>query len=188
MPIYLLLLLISCTPKPNLNTFVETDKIQNKPIQDTIIVKLTSYYTPIIAGVKDYGVNGTKINYKGKELTLYFPKGAVAVIEREGFAIVDVDTETLQGRYIIDHNMNVKPYIAGSQSNKLQAGQCATDNKIIPYGANITIPALGIRTKSKDTGGKIDGNDLDYYLGQGEWKTMEKLSYRFNGKFKAIIN
>jgi hypothetical protein len=186
-PIYLLLLLYSCTESPKLNTFVETDKIKVTSTHDTLKVKVTYYYSPIIK-VLDYGVGaGTIIHYKGKNIRLYLPDYAPDIISVEGFAILICNTESLKGRYIINSNYEIRPYIEGSEGNKLKIGQLAVDNNLIPHGSNIYIKELNENSQAKDVGNAIKGKHVDYYLGIGEATEMKRKANKMPETLTLII-
>lgn len=148
----------------------------------TMKVLVTYFYTPIIV-VLDYGVNPTMVNYKGKDIPLFFPDGAVNVIAREGFAILKCNTETLQGTFIVDNKLNVQPFIKGSRENHLKVGMIASDTTLIPYGKKIKLN--DIVYTSGDIGSKIKGPHVDVYMGALPYKEAETLSRKLGG-YKQI--
>jgi anaerobic selenocysteine-containing dehydrogenase len=66
MPIYLLLLLLlySCAETPNLSTFVETDKVESKPVQEYKEMHRTSYKVnePIYNETRELSLTKLKIH------------------------------------------------------------------------------------------------------------------------------
>jgi hypothetical protein len=187
--IILVLILCSCKKaKPELSSLVNKSQLLQKPTHDTIQVKATYYYTPIIDNVKDYGMgSGTIINYKGKNLRLYLPSYAFDIIEMEGFAVLKVNTESLHGSYLINSNYEIRPYIECSEGNKLKIGQLAVDNDLIPHGTKIYIKELGENSQAKDVGSAIKGSHVDYYLGAGSALEMKNKANKMPEKLTLII-
>lgn len=179
-------IITSCEPKIQLYN-VKDIVLPSKPTHDTLLVKATYYYTPIIKTL-DYGIGeGTIIYYKGKKIRLYLPSYAADVISVEGFAILVCNTESLQGRYIVNFNYEIRPYIEGSIGTKLKRGQVAVDNDLIPHGTNVFIKELGENSQANDVGSGIKGNHIDYYLGAGNALEMQKKANKMPEKLTLII-
>lgn len=183
------LLLFSCKEQNvKLSSLVNKEQFKVEPTHDTIVVRCTYYYTPIIENVKDYGMGeGTIINYKGKNLRLYLPTYASDIIAMEGFAILVCNTESLQGRYLINSNYEIRPYIEGSEGNKLRKGELAVDNDLIAHGASIYIKELKQYSKAADVGSAIKGSHVDYNLGEGNALVMQKKANKMPEKLTLII-
>lgn len=49
-----------------------------------------------------------------------------------------------------------------------QEGMIAVDPKVIPIGTKLYSPELDMVLTAEDTGGRIEGNEIDIYTGKGE--------------------
>ena len=163
--------------------------------RETKNILVTIYYTPVVE-VRDYGVFEDlvfEIPRKGKDpVRLYLTGGkgkarvsyVKRILEREGYLVLDCDTETYHGKHTIYQDGKIVPFEqAAFKSKRLSIGDCAVDKDFYPFGTKFEFIDGKLPTAiARDVGSAIDGpNHIDYYIGVGNLDDMEKRANSMGG-------
>ncbi len=146
---------------------------------------LTGYFTPVEKDFKSKDIKTVLIKNQGLKTFSY---AFLKAVKMEGWG--RTNKGWYLGYYSGKWHKSSNPLDA--YGKKLVIGVIATDPKLIPKGMKITIPSLPkplntIVFTAQDTGGRIKGEHIDIYTGEG--KSAEKITYLITGKkHKICIN